>query len=154
MCGRGAAGGRAQAALVKAAERALQALAARQDVVLVDESARQARRWRGGVGGNRTLRRAPTAAVGLTAGLFWYLWRTHPRGRRYGVTRAELLASESRIGLDSRPALADRPGEDHECPDHGRSALVLAFPRRGGEQVGSPFVVALAEQGAASSMLS
>jgi hypothetical protein len=72
--------GESPAVLVKAAERALQALAARHDVVLVDESARRHADGGGSSGGNRALAAAVSAAVGLTAGLLWYLWRTRPKG--------------------------------------------------------------------------
>jgi hypothetical protein len=72
--------GESPAALVKAAERALQALAARHDVVLVDESAHRHADGGGASGGNRALAAAVSAAVGLTAGLLWYLWRTRPKG--------------------------------------------------------------------------
>jgi hypothetical protein len=72
--------GGSPAALVKAAQRALQALAARHDVALVDAgSAAPHAGGSGSSGGNRALAAAVSAAVGLTAGLLWYLWRTRPR---------------------------------------------------------------------------
>jgi hypothetical protein len=70
--------GSSPAALVKAAERALRALAARHDVALVAVSPRQPASG-GSSGQNRVLAAAVSAAVGLTAGLLWYLWRTRPR---------------------------------------------------------------------------
>ena len=68
------------AAVVEAAVRALRALAARHDVALVDVTA-GAHAAAGGGSSSRPvgLAVAVSAAVGLTAGLLWYLWRTRPR---------------------------------------------------------------------------
>jgi hypothetical protein len=72
--------GSSPAALVTAAERALRALAARHDIALTDVSARtQGSGSSTTSGGNRALAAAVSAAVGLAAGLLWYLWRTRPR---------------------------------------------------------------------------
>ncbi len=68
------------AALVAAATRAVQALAARHDIALVDASA--ARPAAGGgttSGGSTALAAAVSATVGLAAALLWYLWRSRPR---------------------------------------------------------------------------
>ena len=70
--------GGSPAALVKAAEKALRALAARHDVALVAAPPRKPAGG-GAASQNRTLAAAVSAAVGLTAGLIWYLWRTRPR---------------------------------------------------------------------------
>ncbi len=68
------------AALVTAAARALQALAARHDIALVDASAAPAAGGGGSTsGGSPALAAAVSATVGLAAGLLWYLWRTRPR---------------------------------------------------------------------------
>jgi hypothetical protein len=68
------------AALVAAATRAVQALAARHDIALVDASAaRPAGGGSGTSGGSTALAAAVSAVVGLTAGLLWYLWRSRPR---------------------------------------------------------------------------
>jgi hypothetical protein len=69
--------GGSPAALVTAAERALRALAARHDVALVAAPARKPASG-GSSSQNRTLAAAVSAAVGLTAGLLWFLWRTRP----------------------------------------------------------------------------
>jgi hypothetical protein len=67
------------AALVTAAERALQALAARHDIALVDASAAPAAGGGSSTsGGSAALAAAVSATVGLAAGLLWYLWRTRP----------------------------------------------------------------------------
>jgi hypothetical protein len=71
--------GGSPAALVQAAERALRALAARHDVALVAAPAHRPASGGGSSSQNRTLAAAVAAAVGLTAGLLWYLWRTRPR---------------------------------------------------------------------------
>jgi hypothetical protein len=71
--------GGSPAALLGAAERALRALAARHDVALVDATAAARPGGGGGRSGASTaLAAAVAAAVGLTAGLLWYLWRTRP----------------------------------------------------------------------------
>ena len=67
-----------------AAERALRALAARHDVALVAAPARKPASGGGSSSQSRTLAAAVAAAVGLTAGLLWYLWRTRPRRAPYG----------------------------------------------------------------------
>ncbi|HEY2790643.1 MAG TPA: hypothetical protein VGI72_14410 [Gaiellales bacterium] len=72
--------GGSPAALVTAAERALRALAARHDVALVAAPAHKPASGGGSSGQNLTLAAAVSAAVGLTAGLLWYLWRTRPTG--------------------------------------------------------------------------
>jgi hypothetical protein len=71
--------GSSPAALVTAAGRALQALAARHDIALVAATGRPQGGGSGSSGGDRALAAAVSAAVGLTAGLLWYLWRTRPR---------------------------------------------------------------------------
>jgi hypothetical protein len=70
--------GGSPAALVTAAERALRALAARHDVALVAAPAHKPASGGGSSSQNRTLAAAVSAAVGLTAGLLWFLWRTRP----------------------------------------------------------------------------
>jgi hypothetical protein len=69
--------GTTSADVVKAAARAVRALAARHDITLVVGSPDSAR----GGGSNRdtSLAAAVAAVVGLTVGLLWFLWRTRPR---------------------------------------------------------------------------
>jgi hypothetical protein len=68
--------GSTPAALVAAASRAVRALAARHDIALV---AAPPAAPSGGGGRNTGLAAVVAAAVGLTAGLLWFLWRTRPR---------------------------------------------------------------------------
>ena len=70
-------GGSTSADVVKAAARAVRALAARHDITLV--SAPPATSSGGGSNRDTALAAAVAAVVGLTAGLLWFLWRTRPR---------------------------------------------------------------------------
>jgi hypothetical protein len=70
-------GGSTSADVVKAATRAVRALAARHDITLV--SAPPATSSGGGSNRDTALAAAVAAVVGLTAGLLWFLWRTRPR---------------------------------------------------------------------------
>jgi hypothetical protein len=69
--------GSTSAAVVRAAQRAVRALAARHDITLVAAPPATS----SGDGSNRdtALAAAVAAVVGLTAGLLWFLWRTRPR---------------------------------------------------------------------------
>jgi hypothetical protein len=70
-------GGSTAADVVRAAARAVRALAARHDITLV--SAPAATSSGGGSNRDTALAAAVAAVVGLTAGLLWFLWRTRPR---------------------------------------------------------------------------
>jgi hypothetical protein len=70
-------GGSTSADVVKAAARAVRALAARHDITLV--VARPDSSPGGGSNRDTPLAAAVAAVVGLTAGLVWFLWRTRPR---------------------------------------------------------------------------
>ena len=69
--------GSTSADVVRAATRAVRALAARHDITLV--SALPATASGGGSNRDTALAAAVAAVVGLTAGLLWFLWRTRPR---------------------------------------------------------------------------
>ncbi len=71
-------GGSTAADVVKAASRAVRALAARHDIALVSAPP-AASSSGGGSDRNTGLAAAVAATVGLTAGLLWFLWRTRPR---------------------------------------------------------------------------
>ena len=64
--------------LVSAAERAVRALAARHDVVLVDASTATPAASGGRSRSTTVLAAAVSAVVGLAAGTLWFLWRTRP----------------------------------------------------------------------------
>jgi hypothetical protein len=70
-------GGSTSADVVKAAARAVRALAARHDITLV--SAPPSTSSGGSSNRDTPLAVAVAAVVGLTAGLLWFLWRTRPR---------------------------------------------------------------------------
>jgi hypothetical protein len=71
--------GSSPADLVAAAERAVQALAARHDVALAATPAAASRSGSGGRSRSTTvLAAAVSAVVGLAAGTLWFLWRTRP----------------------------------------------------------------------------
>jgi hypothetical protein len=73
--------GSSPTALIDAAGRALRALAARHDVSLVTAIPRTHTSTGGGRSrASELLAAAVSAAVGLTAGLLWFLWRTRPQG--------------------------------------------------------------------------
>lgn len=70
--------GSTAADVVKAASRAVRALAARHDIALVSAPP-AAPSSAGGSDRKAGLAAAVAATVGLTAGLLWFLWRTRPR---------------------------------------------------------------------------
>jgi hypothetical protein len=69
-------GGSTAADVVKAAARAVRALAARHDITLVSAPPATSS---GGANRDPALAAAVAAVVGLTSGLLWFLWRTRPR---------------------------------------------------------------------------